>query len=79
MAKMPRVPTAGVWAVLVIAGLAFAPAAQSQVLYGSITGHVTDTTGAVAPAVKVLAQNVATNVAKSGTTDQRGAYLFSDL
>jgi outer membrane receptor protein involved in Fe transport len=54
-------------------------AAYSQILYGSLTGNVTDQTGAVLPGVKVQALNVATNVAMSATTNERGIYLFSNL
>jgi len=50
-----------------------------QVLYGALTGNVTDQTGAIAAGVKVQALNVATNVATSATTDSRGVYRFTDL
>ena len=60
-------------------GAAVPRAADAQVLYGSLTGNVTDPTGAVAVGAKVQALNVGTNVAKTATTDDRGAYLFSDL
>ncbi|HTP31816.1 MAG TPA: TonB-dependent receptor [Candidatus Acidoferrales bacterium] len=50
-----------------------------QVLYGSLTGNITDATGAAVPKVKVEAFNVATGVSKSTTGDERGIYLLSDL
>jgi outer membrane receptor protein involved in Fe transport len=53
--------------------------ASAQVLYGTLTGHVTDASDAVAAGAKVEVRNVGTNVAKTATTDDRGAYLFSDL
>ena len=65
--------------MVAVAVLAVPQAALPQVLYGTLTGNVTDTSGGVAPGVKVQALNVGTNVAKSTTTDERGVYLFSDL
>jgi len=50
-----------------------------QVLYGSLTGNVTDPSGAAVPKVKVEALNVGTGVAKSAFCDDRGIYLLSDL
>src|SRR5262245_20365499 len=63
--------------LVVLLGLPRASAAQ--VLYGSLTGNVTDSTGAVLPGVQIVALNVATGVAKEETTDARGAFLFTDL
>src|SRR6188508_1824107 len=51
----------------------------AQTLYGSLTGNITDASGAVVPNAKVEALNVATGVAKSTQTDERGSYLMSDL
>jgi hypothetical protein len=67
----------GLGAVLLV-GLAATPA-SAQVLYGSLTGNVTDQTGAVAAGVSVRAVNAATNLAKTTITDGRGTFLFSDL
>ena len=72
----------GAIATMVAATLMTLPVPQpadAQVLYGTLTGNVTDTSGGVAAGVKVQALNVGTNVAKSTTTDDRGAYKFSDL
>jgi hypothetical protein len=54
-------------------------AAHAQILYGSLTGNVTDQSGAVITGARVEALNIATNSAKSTTTNDRGSYLFSDL
>jgi hypothetical protein len=54
-------------------------AVQAQVLYGSLTGNVTDPTGSAIPGAKVEALNLATGVVKPATTSERGAYLMSDL
>ena len=53
--------------------------AHAQVLYGSLTGNVTDASGAAVPGVKVEVLNTATGVSRQGVTDERGTYLFSDL
>jgi outer membrane receptor protein involved in Fe transport len=53
--------------------------AYSQILYGTLTGSVTDQTGAVLPGARVQALNVATNVAMTATTNERGIYVFSNL
>jgi len=57
---------------------AFSPL-NAQTLYGSLTGNVTDASAAAVPNAKVEALNVATGVVKSTQTDERGAYLMSDL
>jgi hypothetical protein len=64
---------------LLLAVLALAPPAQAQVLYGTLTGEVTDPTGAVVAGAKVTALNTGTNVAKTGVTSERGVFAFSDL
>src|SRR5258707_3449265 len=46
---------------------------------GSITGEVTDQSGAVAPNAAVTATNTKTNVARSTTTNTAGIYSLPDL
>ena len=65
--------------ILVLLALAMPLAASAQVLYGSLTGAVTDQSGAVVVGAKVEALNVSTGVAKTAVTDERGVFLFSDL
>lgn len=65
--------------VAVIAMTLLALPSSAQVLYGSLTGNVTDPSGAAVPGVKVEALNTATGIAKTSATDERGTYLFSDL
>jgi Tfp pilus assembly protein PilX len=67
------------WAPLLVLALAVPAVARAQVLYGSLTGHVTDATGAVLPGVQVSALNVGTGISKATTTDQAGVYLINDL
>ena len=52
---------------------------DAQVLYGSLTGNVTDPSSAAIPGVKVTALNVDTGVSRQSDTDARGVYLFSNL
>ena len=47
--------------------------------YGTITGNITDSTGAVLAGATVQAANVATGVSKETVSDARGAFIFSDL
>jgi hypothetical protein len=53
--------------------------AQAQVLYGSLTGNITDPSGAAVPGAKVEALNVSTGVSRSATSDDSGSYSFNDL
>src|SRR5262245_56205559 len=69
----------GRWLALVVLAACAAQPTHAQVLYGSLAGNVTDSTGAVVVGATVRALNVGTNVTKAATTDGRGAYLFSDL
>src|SRR5215469_16356414 len=68
------------WCAIAVVALALLSCPVSaQVLYGSLTGNITDASGAAVPGVKVEALNVATGTAKQAATDERGVYLFSDL
>ncbi len=52
---------------------------SAQVLYGSLTGNVTDKTGAAVPNAKVDAINTGTGIAKQTTTDERGVFQIQDV
>src|SRR5215472_8620095 len=57
----------------------FPVAAQAQMLYGSLTGNVTDPSGASVPAARVQALNVKTGVLREVTTKEGGTYQFTEL
>jgi hypothetical protein len=56
-----------------------APSCKAQVLYGSVLGNVTDPSGAPVGGAKVVITELQTNVSRSTTTDQSGAYSFPDM
>ena len=53
--------------------------AQAQVLYGSITGTVTDKTGAVVPNLPVTITNQATGEVRTEKANGVGTYTFLDV
>ena len=52
---------------------------HAQVLYGSLTGNVSDVSNAPIPGAKIEAANVGTGIATEGVTDTRGVYLINNL
>jgi len=60
-------------------GLVYAHTAWAQVLYGSVTGTVTDQSGAGVPKAHVAATNRATGVKREADTDDNGHYTITDL
>ena len=52
---------------------------HAQVLYGSLTGNVSDPSGAAVPGVHVEATNQGTNVKAETDTDGSGVYRFTNL
>lgn len=67
------------WALAFLFLIGASGLSQAQVLYGTLTGNVTDPSGALVPGAKVEAQNVATGLVRNVETDDRGAYLFNNL
>lgn len=65
-------------AVLIVT-LTAATAAKGQVLYGTLTGTVTDKTGAVVPNATVTLTNQGTGQVRTATTGGQGDYLVNDL
>ena len=54
-------------------------AAQQSVDYASISGRVTDSSGAVVPGAQVTARQTETNVAPTSVTDRTGRFRFPHL
>ncbi len=53
--------------------------ADAQVLYGSVTGTVTDQSGAGVPNAHVVLTNRATNVQREADADDTGHYVITDV
>src|SRR5712664_1514656 len=53
--------------------------ARAQVLYGSIVGTVTDSSGSVVPGAIVNATQTQTNEMRSATTNESGVYTLSTV
>lgn len=69
-------------AVAVVAALLVAsplPGFAQYHVNGTITGTITDPSGAIIAGVKVTATDTATNAAQSTTSNALGVYLFSDM
>ncbi len=72
--RVPRVA-----ACLLLVCLCLSVTAAAQVNNASVTGLVTDTTGAVVTGASVTLKNKATNVETSTTTDSSGYYTFASV
>src|SRR5512134_2000721 len=62
MGSIDRWAILGRWLALILLAAGAAQPARAQVLYGSLAGNVTDSTGAVVLGATVKALNVGTNV-----------------
>lgn len=68
------------WAVFAFLLLSLSnPSLKAQVLYGSLTGNVTDPSGAAIPGAIIQARSANTGVTRTATSDTRGVYLFNDV
>ena len=77
--KLQRVQYAlSIVALLVAAALSCRTAA-AQVLYGSVTGNVTDSAGAVIPGAKASALESAKGITQDTVADGAGVYRFAEL
>ena len=80
LATMKRLPSKHLLHAIVTLTMAFVFAMSAYAaITGSISGTVTDQTGAVMPQVTVLALNQETGVRQSVVTDSRGFYSFTAL
>ena len=64
---------------MVLLGLAISLNVYAQVLYGSLTGNVSDPAGAVVTGAKVEAVNIGTGVSRATITDESGLFRIRDL
>jgi Carboxypeptidase regulatory-like domain len=71
----------GIARIVVVVGLiaGTASAADSQVLYGGITGTVTDSSGATVPGASVTITHKATNFSRQAVTNETGIYSFTNV
>ena len=70
----------GFSALLLLAiAIAVTPAANAQVLYGSIVGTVTDESGASIPGATVSIMNTGTGASQEGSTSEVGLYRFINV
>lgn len=69
------------WCVVLFAACFSVPVrlARAQVLYGSVTGTVTDQTGSAVPSAQVSATNDETGLKREGATDAAGLYRLLDM
>jgi hypothetical protein len=65
--------------LLAVYALGPVPWCAAQVLYGSLTGTVSDASGAVVSGAKVTVLEVRTGVSQEATTDSSGIYRFTTL
>lgn len=63
-------------AVPLLLALAIAAAAHAQTIRGTITGTVTDSTGAVVPGATVVMAHAATGVTTSAVSNPQGVYTI---
>ncbi len=76
----PRLFFESVVAATLAAALGFLPAtATAQVLYGSVTGNITDGSGAAVPGATVTIKDEATGLALSAVTDSSGVYTIRNV
>jgi Carboxypeptidase regulatory-like domain len=78
MSRVARLFLISVTGTLLMGGLLANPV-QAQVLYGSVSGTVTDSSGAVIPGAKVTATNDSTGLSRTDASDASGLYRLLDL
>ena len=75
----PRINFLEASALFLLLLILSATMAQAQVLYGTLSGNVTDSSGAVVAGAQVTVLEVQTGVSQTATTDSSGIYRFSAL
>lgn len=64
---------------LAVCSLLFSGIISAQVITGTISGTVSDPTGAVLPGARITVKNVETGIARAATTDAMGRYTAAEL
>ncbi|MFB3813394.1 MAG: TonB-dependent receptor domain-containing protein [Terriglobales bacterium] len=64
---------------LVVVGATYFAWGQGSVTHGTITGDVTDASGAVLPGAKIVAQNQGTGLRREAVADANGHFVMSQL
>src|SRR5690348_16984548 len=82
--KMTKNRTHGLWRVtltagLLVFGLASFALGQSQAINGTISGRITDSTGASVPATTVTVTNIGTGFTRSAHSGADGYYVIPNL
>jgi hypothetical protein len=72
-------PKRGSSLFIIVLLLSLGSMAQAQTTFATITGTVTDATGAVVPSVKVTARNAATGIETSTQSNEAGIYTLAQL
>ncbi len=73
-ASMRNISTSSVFKIFLVLSVAFS--AWAQLNRGSITGNITDSSGAAVPAAKVVVKNEGTNAVTETVTNESGQYNF---
>src|SRR5258708_512469 len=66
-------------ATVLCSGLVLAPNAAAQVLYGTLTGTITDTSHAAVPNAPVTVLDQGTGATRTTTANSQGEYTIQDL
>lgn len=76
--RVNRVPFVLLFAFIAVL-FTFSPALQAQSIYGSISGKVLDSSGAVIPGATVVAKSIETGLSRQTETDATGFYRIPSL
>jgi len=81
MNKASRLFLCGLVTVVVVGvqAVLFVPVLDAQVLYGSVSGTISDQSGAVVPKAHVSVTNRATGLQREMDVDNNGHYVIPDL
>src|SRR5258707_9664206 len=76
---VPALWVACAYAAVLCLTLTVAPSARAQVLYGTLTGTVSDASNAAVPNAPVTALNQGTGATRTTTASANGEYTIPDL